>query len=222
AWPLSGTNRRRQATVAILGLLLVAMLASGQLWPARQLLGAIGIGAAVLLAGAAARYGATRTIAVAGLLLIVVGGYFWQRRYLDRRYAFQPGVSFLSHVWAGFRNIHHARVGLVGTYGGFFSYPLYGLDDSNRVQYVGRRGAHGSFSPITTCRDWRSALNAGHYEYVVTTPARDPWKPKQLSPSPEGHWTATDPAARLVYSRRAQEQPIAVYALSGPLDPTAC
>src|SRR5581483_5816328 len=135
AWPLSGTNRRRQATVAILGLLLVAMLASGQLWPARQLLGAIGIGAAVLLAGAAARYGATRTIAVAGLLLIVVGGYFWQRRYLDRRYAFQPGVSFLSHVWAGFRHIPHARVGLVGTYGGFFSYPLYGLDDSNRVQY---------------------------------------------------------------------------------------
>ncbi len=222
--PLSSSVRARQLTVIVLAALLIAMLASGQLWPERQLLGAIGIGVAVLLAGAVAVYGLPRPApAIAlGLILAAAGGYFWQRRYLSHRYAFRPGVSFLAHVWDHFRDVHHARVALVGTYGGFFSYPLFGLDDSNRVQYVGRRGGHGSFTPITSCAEWRSALNRGRYEYIVTTPARDPWQPKRLTASPEAGWTASDPAARLVYGQTAQGQPIAVYALRGPLHPSSC
>lgn len=226
---LGATERARQATVALLAILLVAMLASGQLWPSRQLLGAIAIGVVVLIAGLAAARGIPHLgrVPVASALILLLlagaaGGYAWQRRYLDRRYEFQPGVSFLSHLWAKFRGIHDARVGLVGTYGGFFSYPLFGADDSNRVQYVGRRGPHGSFAAIASCPEWRRALNAGHFNYVVTTPARDPWQRKQLTSSPEGDWTAADPSARLVYSRRADGQPIAVYALRGPLDPSAC
>ena len=223
--PLSRTERARQATVALLGILLIAMLASGQLWPSRQLAGTIGVGAAVLLAGAALAYGLPRAapaIALSLAAVVVLGGYFWQRRYLNRRYAFQPGVSFLAHLWSQFRSVHDARVGLVGTYGGFFGYPLFGLDDSNRVQYVGRRGPNGSFTAITTCSEWRSALNAGRFDYVVATPARDPWQRKKLTASPEAGWTASDPAARLVYSRHADGQPIAVYALRGPLNPEAC
>jgi hypothetical protein len=163
-------------------------------------------------------------VVAAAILLVVLAvvAYPWQRHYLRGRYAFQPGVSALAHVWAFFRNVHRTRVAVVGTFGGFFSYPLFGIDDSNRVQYVGVRGPHGSFSAIRSCRQWRAALNAGHYRYVVTTPSRDPWRPKPLRPSPEGKWTAADPATHVVYTRRATGQRITVYELSGPLNPTAC
>jgi hypothetical protein len=113
-------------------------------------------------------------------------------------------------------------VAVAGTFGGFFSYPLYGVDDSNRVQYVGRHGAHGSLTPIGSCGAWRSALNRGGYRYVVITPSRDPWRPKLLSYSPEGAWTASDPAARVVYTRLALGQRITVFELSGRMDPASC
>ena len=57
---------------------------------------------------------------------------------------------------------------------------------------------------------------------MVTTPARDPWHPSVLSPSPETRWTATDPAATPVFSERALGQPIVVFRLSGPLDVARC
>jgi hypothetical protein len=110
----------------------------------------------------------------------------------------------------------------VGTFGGFFAYPLYGLDDSNRVRYIAARGPHGAFTPIATCAEWRSAVNDAHLSYLVTTPARDPWHPKVLSPSPEDAWTASDPAAQPVFSALAKGQPIAVYRIRGPLNPEGC
>jgi hypothetical protein len=155
--------------------------------------------------------------AVVVLLAAVLAGDPLQRHYLDGRYAFHRGVSSLAGVWAFFRGVHDARVGVVGTFGGFFSYPLFGIDDSNHVEYVGRRGPHGSFAPIRTCTAWRTAVNAGHFRYLVTTPARDPWHPKPLHPSPERAWTVTDPSARLIYTHRAFGQPISIFELRGAL-----
>ena len=65
-------------------------------------------------------------------------------------------------MWALFRTVHDARVGVVGTFGGFFAYPLYGVDDSNRVQYVAARGPHGSFTPIASCARGGPRSNADH------------------------------------------------------------
>lgn len=155
-------------------------------------------------------------------ILAAVLGYFGQRSYFRHRYAYQPGISHLAPVWAYFRGISHARVGLVGTYGGFFAYPLYGRLDSNRVVYLGHRGPHGSFTPIRTCRGWRAAVNAQHLDLLVTTPARDPWHPRRLTPSPERAWTASDPAARIVFQAATGSQPATVFALSGPLRPAGC
>jgi hypothetical protein len=93
-----------------------------------------------------------------------------------------------------------------------------GLDDSNRVAYVGQRGPDGSFRPITSCRAWRTALNRGHYQYVVTT-ARAVTFTTQLLHSPEADWTRTDPAARLVL---APSWAIQVFRLTGPLHPDRC
>jgi hypothetical protein len=114
--------------------------------------------------------------------------------------------------------VHHAQIALAGTFGFFFGYPLWGVDDSNRVAYIGWRGPHGSFRPITSCRAWRTALNRGHYQYVVTT-ARAVTFTTQLRHSPEVEWTRTDPAARLVFS---PSWAIQVFRLAGPLHPDRC
>jgi len=221
---------RQSALVVALAVVLIATVTKGSLWPHRHVLGIVLVAAALLAAGFAlmamnGRPQARVLVASLAALLLLAGaaaGYGWQRHYLRGRYQFNPGVSYLSHVWDYFRTVHHARVGVVGTFGGFFSYPLWGLDDSNHVQYVGARGPHGSFTAIVTCRQWRQALNDGRYQYLVTTPARDPWRPKRLARSPESGWTGSDRAAKLVLSRRAKGQPIAVYRIRGRMHPAAC
>ncbi len=230
--PVFAGRRRQAAVLAGFGVVLVATLAQAHLWPSRHLWGQILVAAAVLAAvGIVALLGAGAgcrhrrlVLACAGAALVLVGGlgYVGQRSYLRSRYAFQPGVSDLSRVWDFFRSVHDARVGVVGTFGGFFAYPLVGVDDSNRVQYIGLRGPDGSFSTIGSCSQWRRIVNATHLRYLVTTPARDPWLPKRLSMSPERAWTASDPGARVVYQRRAAGQLVTVFELSGPLAPSRC
>jgi hypothetical protein len=214
-------ERAQVALLAVFGAVLVATLTQARLWPSRQLPGVFAVLAATLIVVALARR-SPAAAGVAAALIVLVAGYPLQRHYLHGRYAFQPGVSSLARTWALFRVIRDARVGVVGTFGGFFSYPYFGLDVSNPVQYVGARGPHGSFTPIATCQAWRRTVNAGHFRYVVTTPARNPWHPKPLHASPEAAWTASDPAARRIYSRRAFGRQIAVFAIDGPLSPNGC
>ena len=226
--PVLNGPRRQLATVLGLTAAMIAILANGKFWPARFTLGAVGLAVAVTVAALVigvlrrARPGRALAVAGAGVLALAVAGYAGQRVYLRDRYTYHPGFSYLARTWALFRQLRGARVGVVGTFGGFFSYPLYGLDLSNHVQYIAQRGPHGSFSPITSCAAWRAAVNAGHYRYLVTTPARDPWHPKRLGPSPERGWTSSDPAAHLIYSLEATGQPIALFELSGPLNPRGC
>jgi hypothetical protein len=214
-------TRRSLATVAGLALVFLLTVIHAHVWSSPWLPGAllvaVGAIAVVLLVRVNAR------VIVCGLVaLAVIAGYPVQRHYLHSRYEFQPGISALSRTWARFRDIHRARVGVAGTFAAFATYPLYGLDDSNRVQYIAARGPTGSFTPIHTCIAWRAAVNAGHYRYVVTTPSRDPWQRKQLGPSPERGWIDTDPAAHRIFRHVAFGQPIEVYELSGPLNPGGC
>jgi hypothetical protein len=218
--PLSATPVTRAATAVALAVLMAVTVAQPQVWPSAHLVAAIAIGVAAL-----ALLALTRThlaLLAAAAMALLIAGYPLQQHYLRGRYVYHPHVSSLSPVWAMFRTVHHARVGIVGTFGGFFSYPLLGLDVSNRVQYIADRGPHGSFTPITTCARWRERVNAAHLEYLITTPARDPWHPRVLSPSPETTWTASDPAAQPVFRTRALGQSIVVYRIHGPLNPATC
>jgi hypothetical protein len=161
------------------------------------------------------------TAAALALSLVLAGvtvGYSGTRDYLRHRYTDKYDRFAIYKVWRWARGLHHAQIALVGTFGWFFSYPLWGLDDSNRVGYMGQRGPHGSFRPITSCRAWRTALNRGHYRYVVTT-ARAVFFTTQVVHSPEVDWTRTDPAARLVLS---PNRAIQVFRLTGPLHPDRC
>jgi hypothetical protein len=222
--PLAPAARSRPASLALLTLLaavMIATVAQARWWPSHQLVAALALATGVAVIALLALRSARAALAAAALI-VIAAGYPIQRHYLRGRYVFHPHVSQLAGTWALLRDVEHARVGVVGTFGGFFSYPYYGLTLSNRVAYVGHRGPHGSFTPITSCPAWRSAVNASHFSYLITTPARDPWHPRPLAPSPEAGWTGSDPAAHVVFRRRATGQPITVFRLAGPLDPAAC
>ncbi|HEY4826337.1 MAG TPA: hypothetical protein VIH85_06200 [Solirubrobacteraceae bacterium] len=218
----------RAALAVALAAALLVTVAEPALWPAHvpgavliAVVGGLAVAALVAVARVT-RPGIAIGLAAALAVIVAIAGYPLQRHYLRGRYAYQPGVSYLAPVWALFRTVHDARVGVVGTFGGFFAYPLYGLDLSNRVQYVAQRGPHGSFTPITTCARWRAQVNSDHLNYLLTTPARDPWHPKVLSASPESAWTGSDPAAQPVYRKSALGQPIVLYRIRGLLNPAAC
>ena len=226
--PALASPAARAATTIGLAAALVVTIAQPQLWPAHTPAAILLAVAAVLVVGAlvavarVSRAHIAIALAAVVAIAIAIAGHPLQNHYLRDRYVYQPGVSYLARVWALFRTVDDARVGVVGTYGGFFAYPFFGLDLSNRVQYVAERGPHGSFTPITTCARWRSEVNADHLNYLITTPARDPWHPKVLSYSPENDWTASDPAAQPIYHESALGQPIVVYRIRGPFDPSGC
>jgi hypothetical protein len=158
------------------------------------------------------------TLALSLLLAGVAAGYPGTRDYLRHRYADTYGPSGVDAVWRWARGLHNAHIALVGTLGWYFGYPLWGVDDSNHVAYMGRRGPDGSFRPVVGCRAWRTALNRGHYQYVVTTASRIAFT-THLVPSPEAGWTRSDPAARLVLSPNRAVQ---VFRVTRPLHPDRC
>jgi hypothetical protein len=221
------------ATAAALTALFVATVALGRLWTPGYTMG--GALVAVVLALVVAVLLILRPWSLAGLRrplvragaatlalsLVLAGaalGYSGTRDYLRQRYTDRSGRFAVYKVWRWARGLHRAQIALAGTFGFFFGYPIWGTDDSNRVTYLGQRGPHGSFRPITSCRAWRAALNRGHYQYVVTT-ARAITFTTQLARSPEVRWTRTDPAARLVLSPNWASQ---VFRLTGPLHPNRC
>ena len=158
------------------------------------------------------------TLALSLVLAGVAVGYSGTSDYLRGRYTDKYGPVGVSRVWRWARGLHQVQIALAGNFGWFFGYPIWGLDDSNRVVYMGQRGPHGSFRPIHSCRAWRTALNRGHYQYLVTT-ANRVFFTTQLVHSPEVDWTRTDPAAELVLS---PSPAIQVFRLTGPLHPNRC
>lgn len=149
-------------------------------------------------------------IVVAALL---AGGYAVERSYLNRRYTGPPLLAI--DRWA--RDVHHARIALVGF---FLQYPLYGSDLSNHVQYVARRGSHGASSRIIDCEAWRRAVNDGRYDYVVASTPGFPFATKQ--PPLEAMWTRSDQAATLVLHESSGRAEAWLFRIHGKLDPPSC
>lgn len=142
----------------------------------------------------------------------VAVGYPIQRHYLQSRYAnpsfTTPGLD-AAFKWA--RGISDARIATTSTR----QYPLFGTDLSNHVQFVGEETAHGGFEAPATCRAWRRALDAGHYDYVVTT--RDRIEKGKAPYPPQARWTE-DPRAQVIL----RKAPTVVFKLKGPLNPSTC
>ena len=151
-------------------------------------------------------------LAAGTALLLVAVGYPIQRHYLQNRYAdptfTTPGLN-AAFEWA--QEIDDARIATTSTR----QYPLFGRDLSNRVTYIGEEQPHGGFTAPTTCRRWRQLLNAGNYDYVITS--RDRLEPGKPPYPPTARWTAA-PGATVIL----RTPPTVVYELGKPLDPSAC
>jgi len=150
-------------------------------------------------------------LVVVGVAVIVIG-YPVQRHYLKNRYAnptfATPGLN-AAFAWAD--PLSGARIATTSTR----QYPLYGTDLSNHVQYIGEEQPHGGFVAPTNCRQWRHLLNAGHYDYVVTSRDRiEPGKP----PYPDSTRWTEGLGVEVVF----RKPPTAIFKLKGPLDPSSC
>jgi hypothetical protein len=168
--------------------------------------------AAMMLCGAALaarRWSSLRRVAVVSLVVAAVPlGFLLQRRYLAHRYVNAPFSSANAFRWA--RTVHHARIGIVG----FSSeYPLYGLDLTNHVHYLGLEHAQLALPDFPTCQSLRTHLEQFHYDFVVVAP--------QLNgepPPPETQWLLNDPGLKLVDRSGASS----IFEVTGIPDPTTC
>lgn len=146
------------------------------------------------------------------ILAAVALGYQEQRSYLRRRYS---DPTFTTHsldaVFRWARSISGARIATTTTR----EYPLYGTDLSNRVQFVGIERPNGGFVAPGSCQTWRRALDAGHYDYVVT--ALDRVQPGGPRLPPAAGWTVAPSATAVL-----REPTAIVFRLSGPLSPASC
>jgi hypothetical protein len=118
------------------------------------------------------------------------------------------------YAWA--QHVHHARIGIVGL---TLQYPLTGSTASNHVQYLGVARPHGGFAPAPTCRQWRTTVNRGRYDFVAVA------SPTLISVAlmPELRWTQTSPNARPIRRQYKGDTEIGVvFRITGPLDPATC
>jgi hypothetical protein len=152
------------------------------------------------------------TIGIVALMTIVAIGYPVQSHYLENRYAnpafTAPGLN-AAFAWA--QGISDVRIATTSTR----QYPLFGRDLSNRVTYIGEPQPHGGFTAPTTCPQWRQLLNAGNYDYVITT--RDRIEPGKPVYPPTARWTA-DPMTTVIL----RQPPTVIYKLRSNLPPSGC
>ena len=180
---------------------------------------AVGVPAALLLAR---RRGAPKAAVMAGFAALAVFvaaiGYPIQRDYLRDRFAdFDPAM----HLDSAYRWANHtedARIGLAGTTAGFLQYGFYGKDLSNEVRYLGKKGPQGAFNAIPTCQQFRSAVNAEHVEYLVTSPFLNFIHPSRPVHSPEASWLEDEPAVRPL----DRDGPVTLWRVRGTLEPKGC
>lgn len=221
--PLLPPVRRRPAWgLATIGAVLLAtQFADGPfgLWSTRPPLAVLVaplLAAVAVLGFRSARDRAGRAgvlaAAAAAALLLMTAGWKAQDIYFSERYTDPASPLAGAYSWA--RDARDARIGIVGFY---LQSPLLGEDLSNHVQYVGHDGGDGEFRSVASCSEWREALAAGDYDYVVAAPFNFPWGASNRYPR-EAHWTETDPAAQ----RIGASGPVAIFKLTGAPNPATC
>jgi hypothetical protein len=211
--------------LVLLGLTL-AQVATLDVWELGRWRGWAAVSAVAVLAGFGVliwlreRPAIGRPALTLGAVLLsaatIAGGYALQRDYLEKRYQDILDGFHLDGPIALVNEISDAEVATAGRGGVFFQYGFYGNDLSNRVQWLGTEGEYGAWLPLRSCPEWRAAINAGGYDYVVTN--YDERTPGDDRTSVEREWIRGDPAAREVL----MEAPVAIYELEGELDPDGC
>ena len=219
----SATGRRwlpALLAIALLNDLAYAFSASSGLSTAAGLLELAAVGIVVgLLVVWSTRPRRTLAVVGCGVLVVAIGvGWLVERsydrnRYVDVAHNLPYGSAPRAELIGIYKWVHDVSDARIGLNGLGISYPLFGRDLSNKVQYVGRRGPHGAFDEATTCAEWRRLLNDGHYDYVVISPDS-----KSLPEPESAAWTRSDPAAVPVL----HDGKASVFRVNGTFDPNTC
>ena len=177
---------------------------------------AVPIGLALL-----ARRRAMLAVLTGAALAVGIAAVGWAKQddYFAHRYSRAEDFRFqLDDAVRWAKPTSDLRIAVAGTSGAYNQYGFYGDDVSNYVQYIGRHLPEADFRAIESCPAFRSAVNDGHYDYLVTTPALDLNSPSTAETSPERGWVITDPAVEeIVHSGR-----VSVFRINGELDPAGC
>ncbi len=162
--------------------------------------------------------------ALALSLLALVLGRGQQLEYAEGRYAdpepfFREAGPVEAFSWA--RDLEDKRIGVVGAGQVFFTqYAWYGSDLSNYVQYLGMPGPNGAYTLPRTCKQLRNRVNAGNFDYIVTT--RYGTDTRTQTAFPMRAWLNADDALDPLLTERVYPQPASVFEVRGELDPLGC
>ena len=148
----------------------------------------------------------------------LAAGYGEQRHYLAQAYEDTGAGQDLAGAIRWARDMRDARIAVAGIRGVFTQYPFYGADLSNRVQWLGVRGA-ARLLPA----DRRPAPNGARR----STPAASPTSSPPSTPTCRGR-CGNSPGGPLDAVRPerprgpARTGPCRVFQIAGPLDPAGC
>jgi len=172
----------------------------------------------------------SRGVAVAAaaavvLLAVLLGRgeevHYYDHHYTDPRLFLGGGGPKRAYTFA--RRQHDKRIGIAGSGEIFFGqYGYYGADLSNYVQYIGVPGPDGAYRLATSCPQFRSRVNAGHYDYLIISRYTEN---SRSSPYwyPIYAWLKTDPALKQIIAEpHVTPEPDYVFKVNGQLDPVGC
>ena len=235
ARPLRAPDARAWKTLLFLGGVYAITVLTTPRWFTTDIVGTIFLTLLLVWAPAGLSLGRARgrfsRPLVAGgvaalLLLAVVLGRAQQVQYAEHHYV-NP-LPFLGEggpreAYDFARKQHDKRIGIIGSSEIIFGqYGFYGADLSNRVQYIGQPGPHGTYRLPTSCPQFRRLVNAGDYDYLIMSqytqdsPDAPYWYPIYA-------WSKTDPALKQVVSEpEIVPQPDFVFRVDGKMDPAGC
>jgi hypothetical protein len=234
ARPLRSDDGHARWTLGFLTVVYAITVFSTPMWFPRYIGGTVVLTAALIWVPAGLAYlrrsggitaiGTAGSVAAAVLLAIVLGRaqqvQYAEHHYTEPQLFLHEGGPVRAFNWA--RRHHDERIGIAG--GGeiyFGQFGFYGADLSNYVNYIGVPGPHGQYRLATNCRDFREQINAGHYDYLITS--QYSWDTiDSIYAHPYLDWIKRDPALKEVLQESVSPQPDYVFKVTGRLDPSGC
>jgi hypothetical protein len=235
ARPLRSDEGHARWTLGFLTVVYAITVLSTPMWYSRYIVGTVLLTAALVWVPAGLAYlrrrdgitplAAAGSVAAVALLAIVLGRaqqvQYAEHHYTKPQLFLHEGGPVRAFNWA--RRHHDQRIGIAGGGEIFFAqYGFYGADLSNNVNYIGVPGPDGQYRLATTCRDLREQINAGHYDYLITSQYSWDTIDSEFA-YPYLDWIRGDPALEpILEEKNVLPQPDYVFRIKGRLDPSGC
>ncbi len=211
----------RWLAMGVVLLLFPFSLLAGQTWSVSQVAGAVLVALLVLLATLIWRFfarnagrgrGKAVAFATAAVVAAILFGQALQSSYFENRYKdpefTTPGLN-RAFAWA--QDVDSESIATNATR----QYPFFGRLLGNQVDFIGLRRPAGGFVKPETCEQFRQAVAAGDYRYLVLTLDR---QGTNLEFPREADWIDGDPSAKRIETLA----PTVTYELGGKPDPDLC